>query len=65
MPTTQQDACVARRAQVQEILDTVFDIACHQAPACADRWRKVQTGIKATLQELWQYNDTRGIKADI
>lgn len=60
-----KDEITARRAQVQEIVDTVFDVACHQLPECAERWRKVQAGLKQLLQETNQWKDTRGFKTEI
>ena len=60
-----KDEIIARRAQVQEIVDTVFDVACHHVPECAERWRKVQTGLKQLLQETNQWKDTRGFKTEI
>lgn len=60
-----KDEVIARRAQVCEIVDTVFDVACHQLPECAERWRKVQAGLKQLLQETNQWKDTRGLKTEI
>lgn len=38
-----------RRGRTIEQLDTVFDIACHMYPECADRWRATQTAVKDTM----------------
>ena len=37
------------RGRTIEQLDTVFDIACHLYPECADRWRATQTAVKDTM----------------
>ena len=36
-----------------EMLDTVFDIACQQVPACSERWTKLKTQIHYMLCRKW------------
>lgn len=36
-----------------EMLDTVFDIACQQVPACSERWTKLKTQIHYMLCSKW------------
>ena len=36
-----------------EMLDTVFDIACQQVPACSERWTKLKTHIHYMLCRKW------------
>lgn len=49
------------RGRTIEQLNTVFDIACHLYPECADRWRATQVAIKDTLKayrELKEQKET-------
>ena len=36
-----------------EMLDTVFDIACQQVPACAERWMKLKDKLHFMLCRKW------------
>lgn len=65
MSAIQKDETVARHAQVLEIINTVFDVACHNVPECSDRWRKVQEGVKQVLRDNWEWGATRGTKQEI
>ena len=40
-----------------EMLDTVFDIACQQVPACSERWTKLKTHIHYMLCRKWAEED--------
>lgn len=42
------------RGRTVEQLDTVFDIACHMYPECADRWRATQVAVKDTMAAYTQ-----------
>jgi hypothetical protein len=42
-----------RQGTTLEMLDTVFDVACQQVPACADRWSKLKAELHGILIRKW------------
>lgn len=42
-----------QQGQTLEMLDTVFDIACQQVPACSERWTKLKTHIHYMMCSKW------------
>lgn len=53
----QQEAAAIERGCQQgmtlEMLDTVFDIACQQVPACTERWMKLKADLHVMLCRRW------------
>ena len=37
-----------------EVINTIFDIACTQCPAAAERWRRVQQEILQILRDYYK-----------
>lgn len=42
-----------RQGTTLEMLDTVFDVACQQVPACEDRWSKLKADLHDILIRKW------------
>ena len=43
---------------ISEQLDTVFDIACQQVPACSERWMQLKADLHLLLARKWVEEET-------